>query len=69
MRIPLACCLPWAAARERLVSSTSGATLEDAGWQRLRGHRATMLKEQKSAAESTFAETRLHTQPPPLPAA
>ena len=40
MRNQLARCLPWAAARERLVNSTLEATLEDAGWQRLRGHRA-----------------------------
>ena len=46
---------------ERLVNSTFEATLEDAGWQRLRGLRAATLKEQKSA--SVFRE-RFSVKPP-----
>ena len=54
MRNRVVICLPWAAACERLVNSTFEATLEDAGWQRLRGLRAATLKEQKSASVSVF---------------
>jgi len=54
MRNCVPACLPWAAAHERLANSKSEATLEEAGWQRLRGLRAAILKEQKSASASVF---------------
>ena len=54
MRNCVPACLPWAAAHERLANSKSEATLEEAGWQRLRGLRAAILKEQKSASASDF---------------